>query len=312
MSDPADPQALRARIEAARALLAEHDGPAALTPRLADPLPRLIEQCRAAAEAVAGREAEPLRTLHHFACTGGTVIARHLAVQPNTILLSEIDPFSRTQVDGMPLHFAPTDLIRHLRYSAREIPEPVIGAVFLGALAPLQAHCRASGSRLVLRDHAHSQFCHGTAPHDHPTLRGLLLRAYPVRSVVTVRHPLESWLSLRHNGWVHFAPATLEEYARRYLAFLAAYAGVELVRYEDFVADPEARLEALCTTLELPFAGLQEELLDLMPLTGGSGRTGRKIAARPRRAVPPEVAEQAAQSPQYAALCARLGYDPAP
>ncbi|SFU17866.1 sulfotransferase [Sedimentitalea nanhaiensis] len=303
MSDPGD---LRARIETARALLAAHDSQAVLTPRLAKPLPDLIAQCRSRSETQT--RAEPVRSLHHFACTGGTVIARHLGLQPNTVLLSEIDPLSRSSNERHKKPFAPTDLIRHLRSSTREIPDAVIEEVFLGALAPLVEHCRSTGRRLVLRDHAHSQFCQGEAPHDYLALRALLLRRYPVRSVVTVRHPLDSLLSLRHNGWVHFTPQTADEYARRYLAFLDAYEGIEIFRYEDFTADPETQLGAICAALDLPFTGVQEDLTILMPLTGGSGRSGPRILPRARREVPDEIARQCEQSKHFSALCLRLGY----
>ncbi len=312
MSAPTDARALLARIEEARALLNDHDHQKALTPRLADPLPSLIQQCRALSEDARQAEADPVRCLHHFACTGGTLIARHLAVQPNTVLLSEIDPLSRHHIDGSPPRFAPTDLIQHLRYSPRAMSEEVIGEVFLAGLEPLLADCRGRGRRLVLRDHAHSQFCHGAAPHDRPTLRALLMRRYPVRSVVTVRHPLDAYLSLAKNGWLHFTPGTLDEYACRYLAFLDAYEGVEIFRYEDFLAAPELHLRTICQALDLPFAGVQTELVAVMPLTGDSGRGGRSLQVHPRRPVPDDIADAARASHRYAALCARLGYDPAP
>lgn len=312
MSAPTDAEALLARIEDARALLNDHDHLKALTPRLADPLPSLIQQCRSLSEEVTQTEAEPVRCLHHFACTGGTLMARYLAVQPNTVLLSEIDPLSRHHIDGSPPRFAPTDLIQHLRYSPREIPEEVIGDVFLAGLEPLLADCRGRGRRLVLRDHAHSQFCHGDAPHDRPTLRALLMRRYPVRSVVTVRHPLDAYLSLVNNSWLHFTPDTLDEYARRNLAFLDAYEGVEIFRYEDFLTAPEPQLRDICKVLDLPFAGVQAELVALMPLTGDSGRGGHGLQIRPRRPVPDDIAAAARSSKRYISLCDRLGYDPAP
>lgn len=312
MSAPTDAQALLARIEDARALLNDHDHQKALTPRLADPLPSLIQQCRTLSEEVTQAKAEPVRCLHHFACTGGTLMARYLAVQPNTVLLSEIDPLSRHHIDGSPPRFAPTDLIQHLRYSPRAIQEEVIGDVFLAGLEPLLADCRGRGRRLVLRDHAHSQFCHGDAPHDRPTLRALLMQRYPVRSVVTVRHPLDAYLSLTNSNWLHFTPDTLDEYARRNLAFLDAYEGVEIFRYEDFLTAPEQQLRDICKVLDLPFAGVQAELVALMPLTGDSGRGGHGLQIRPRRPVPDDVSVAARSSKRYISLCDRLGYDPAP
>ena len=44
-------------------------------------------------------------------------------------------------------------------------------------------------------------------------------------------------------------PATFDEYCRRYLAFLDAYAGVPVVRYEDFVASPQRAIERVADFL---------------------------------------------------------------
>lgn len=37
----------------------------------------------------------PIRTIHHMACTGGTVFSKCLAVMPNVALLSEVNPLNR-------------------------------------------------------------------------------------------------------------------------------------------------------------------------------------------------------------------------
>ncbi|MBD3828421.1 hypothetical protein, partial [Stenotrophomonas sp.] len=137
-----------------------------------------------------------MRLLHHFACTGGTLIAKCLAALPNTLLLSEIDPLSRLRVNPHNPHFAPSDLILHLHYSLRGVEDEDIVAVFLGGLAALLDRCDRVGRRLVLRDHAHSQFCHGPQIPDRPTLAAIVGRLRPVRGVLTVREPMESYLSL--------------------------------------------------------------------------------------------------------------------
>jgi hypothetical protein len=130
---------------------------------------------------------------------------------------------------------------------------------------------------------------------------------HSVLAIVTVRHPLDSYLALAANEWIHFLPNTLEEYARRYLAFLEDHEHLPRFRYEDFVADPAATLYEICLALELPFNEGVFDSLGIVGLSGDSGRSAAVIGARTRRTVPPEVEVQLA-SPVFRNLCETLGY----
>lgn len=253
----------------------------------------------------------PVRSLHHFACTGGTLIAKCLATQPNVVLLSEIDPLSplAQPKKHVPQPFAPSDIIYAMRNGLRPSDEKTVLAVFGAAITELHRQLEAQGRYLILRDHAHSQFCTSAAHDQRPSLREMLLERLPVRSAVTVRHPIDSFMSLRRNGWVHFSPATLEEYCQRYLAFLDRHEGLPVLRYEDFVEEPDAVLERLCTALELPFRAGSAELIGAVSLSGDSGRSGTTIAPRPRGAIPEDLLREAGASAGFEALCDRLGYD---
>lgn len=273
-------------------------------------LAALLDSCEA--RLAAPLAPEPVRTLHHFACSGGTLIAKALSAMPNTVVLNEIDPLSQihTQVPKQP--FFPTDMIAALRYSPRPIGDDTLLEVFGAGLLALRDDMTRRGMRLVLRDHAHSLFCTDHAPADRPDLYTVVRRISPVRGVVTVRHPLDSFLSLKHNNWVHFSPGTLEDYSRRYLAFLDVHTGLPVVKYEDFVTRTDETAARLCEILELPFDPCFETVMPLARLSGDSGRSSAVISARPRRALPPELIEEAGRSPSYDRLCARLDYRPQP
>lgn len=275
-----------------------------------EPLPSLLAQCEAACTAI--RPPQPLRTIHHFACTGGTVMSKALFALPNTVVLSEIDPLSTIMLstEGA-VRFAPTDLIYGLRHSVRAVEDSVIIATFLAALEAAKSGLEEGGRYLVLRDHAHSQFC--TQAVDfvaRPTLHEIMAGRFRMRSVLTVRHPLDSFLSLIKNGWVHFSPGTLEEYARRYLAFLDRHKGVPVVLYEDFISDPNAALRSMCDHLDLPFSPLATDLIGAVRMSGDSGRKEGPIGPRPRRDVPKELEAQQGESPSYRTLCERFAYAP--
>ena len=293
-------------VEAALALVRDYAGadPATLP---AEPLPSLLEQCHRMLDET---RPAPIRLLHHFACTGGTVLAKCVAALPNALLLSEIDPLSTvTYATGQPI-FAPTDLVLNTRYAARDQDETVLIEIFRGGLDALRAAAGRKGQHLILRDHSHSHFCVDIDPESRPTLREMMPADVPLRSVVTLRHPVDSWLSLSRMGWHGtMRPATIDEYARRYLAFLARHEGCPQLRYEDFLENPAARLADLCTWLDLPWS---EDALDLFPMirmSGDSGRSGGILTPRSRREIPPGLRAEIAESPDLHRLCAVTGYD---
>lgn len=300
------------RVQALQKSLQDHfseiGSGAALSNAQRNSLEALKERCQKASCTVSRHQ--PLRTLHHFACTGGTLIAKALASMPNTVVLSEIDPLSKMQFKGPKPNFCPTDLTPGLRYSAREIGDDTILGMFESAVVRLRDELDHKGLYLVMRDHAHSQYCTIQDPHARPNLHQIVSQIAPVKGLVTVRHPLDSFLSLTKNGWIHFSPGTIEEYCRRYLVFLMAHENLPLMKYEDFVAEPQSIAKTMCDHLDLAFDPDFEFLIPLARLTGDSGRSSSTITPRPRAPVPDDIRQGADRSQAYAALCERLDYDP--
>ena len=199
--------------------------PAALQRLAADPVAAEISAELAKQPA---RQKPLLRSVHHFACTGGTLISKCIAAMPATRLLSEVDPFSDLTHRQS---FLPTDLIGLSKKSSAPLSRDGQERIFMAGLAALAAETRAEGRDLILRDHTHGHYCYGEARRARPPLQVLLGKDYRLLSLVTVRHPLDSYISLVRQKWTHFEPANLEEYARRYLLFLDDYAGTDLLRH---------------------------------------------------------------------------------
>ena len=310
MASDRSSRALLSSLDEAVEMLRAHVGAGAELDAPSEPLPSLLEQCEAACAAIAGPH--PLRSIHHFACTGGTLMSKALFALPNTVVLSEIDPLSTAAVrERGPVPFAPTDLILALRHSVRRVEQETLIATFLAGLAAAKEGLECDGRHLVLRDHAHSQFCVPDVDHAaRPTLREMIAERFEARALVTMRHPLDSFLSLASNKWMHFEPATLEEYARRYLAFLERHEGVPVVFYEDFTVDPDAVLRRMCELLELEHAPLAIDLIGAVRMSGDSGRSDARIGPRPRRKVPEAIETQRSTSESYRALCIHYGYAP--
>ncbi|MEP7300649.1 MAG: hypothetical protein ABI699_03910 [Caldimonas sp.] len=270
----------------------------------------LLEQCLLLCEQQAATRPEPVRTLHHFACTGGTLISKCIAALPNVQLLSEVDPLSPIGVNPDKPRFAPTDMGAQMRQSTRGTSQDLLIRMFQGDLRLVFDEAVRNGQRLVIRDHAHSHYCIGDDVPDRPTLRELLPADLPLRSVVTVRHPLDSYASLVELRWAHFLPSTIDEYCARYLRFLKAYEGLTVIRYEDFVRTPRDVMRQLGQILDIPYAEDFAELRDAFKISGDSGRTGLAIEPRKRRAVALSLMAEAGRSENYHRLTSRLGYEP--
>lgn len=272
------------------------------------PLPSLFERCHQIVARSERRGSVPVRTLHHLACTGGTLISRCLAAMPNIRLLSEVDPLNQQTGKAQ---FAPSDVVRLSRFAARPVTMEKEVDIFLGGLRVVMEDSTASGLTLVLRDHPHSMFHNDLAPKERPTLREMLQGKFPLLSAVTVRHPLDSYLSLCTQGWNrHFSPNTLNEYCLRSHRFLDRHDDLALFRYEDFISAPEEAMQGLCDVLSLTYNPDFPQLFQALKLSGDSGRKGMEIKLHPRRQIPDEIGVQLPKSAAYAALCERLGYLP--
>lgn len=270
------------------------------------PLPSLLDRCHQIVARSTRRDPVLIRTLHHLACTGGTLISRCIAAMPNVRLLSEVDPLSPLMGS---VTFVPSDVIRLSRYASRPVTTETEIKIFLAGLEAVLHDSRREGLDLVLRDHSHSMFNHSASSLDRQTLREMVRDLAPLRSLLTVRHPLDSFLSLVKMGWhKHFQPETLEEYCKRYGQFLNRHDDLVPMHYEDFVEAPEERMRWICTELDLAYDDSFLHTFQAVTMSGDSGRKGDSIRHHPRRPVPDEIAVQIPKSAAYAALCDQLGY----
>jgi len=274
---------------------------------LSDPLPSLLEQCKELSKVPADCS-DTIRTIHHFACTGGTLVAKCIASMPNTQVISEAQPHSQ-MVAVREQRFAPTDLIHLVRASSRGSTTELDSKIFNAGLDVLFEDCRSKGISLVLRDHAHSKYCTGKEILNVPSLLNTIRPKRSLQSIVTVRHPLDSFLSLENNDWKHFEPFTLAEYSRRYLKFLRDHRELQIIKYEDLVEDPETWMRSLCARLDIGFNNAFMAMIGVHRLSGDSGRSASRIAKRAPREINESVtAELTGSNESYRALCNELGY----
>ena len=245
-----------------------------------------------------------LRSIHHLACTGGTLFGKCLASMPNVALISEVNPMNRSGGN-----FAPSNPLLLLEKSYRNFSTEEKINSFKLQIKDATKICQQDDVDLILRDHSHTDFYFGEKESKICPIYKNLRDEYDLISVVTVRHPLDSYISLDEKGWITFNPGDLNDYCRRYLAFLDEYSSLEIYRYEDFCEDPATVMQQLCDHLKIDYDPEFINNFGRHQLTGDSGRKGlNTIEKRPRKQVPKKIEEQIDNAEHYAKLLNRLKY----
>ncbi|GAC13366.1 sulfotransferase family protein [Aliiglaciecola lipolytica] len=248
-----------------------------------------------------------LRIIHHFACSGGTLISKCISALPNTFLLSETHPLSMNHISGKP-KYLPSDVTTLARYAKVPDVEALAKHLFANNIKDTERFVREQGGLLVLREHSHIDFCVGTTINDSGVVFDCLKEIFDVKNLVTVRHPIDAYISLVSNDWVQFSPATFDEYCFRMLRFLDIYSYCTVLKYEDFVSDPDKHMRLICSELELTFDSSYRSTFSSSLVTGDSGRSGNVIEERERRPIEPDLAKEIKTSKNFKILVKRLKY----
>ena len=265
--------------------------------------------------------AEPcIRILHHWACSGGTILSRCVAALPEVLLLSEVHPLAYLRLHDPSSAYAPTDLIQQLCLPHNGRDPALCLASWNGAIDALQQQALLQGKQLVLRSHSHVDFFCGALPANQPFVSRSLTPRHRLVELLSVRHPLDSWISIQAQQWDrHMRFGSFGGFCERAMAMLDACQGMPVLVYDQFSADPASGLQQLCSALQLPHHPDSLDHLAGVTLSGDSGRSADRISPRPRRPITPalrteleaSLAGDASHSP-YQQLCERLGYDPNP
>ncbi len=241
-----------------------------------------------------------IRTLHHTAATGGTLITRCIANLDSICLLNEINPMAPL----FPAHiFEPLNLVSQLIRSYPDLAAPLRSEHFHNQLEIALKVCRSKRQTLVIRDHAHSDYM---IDEPRPSSLLSLLASHARLSLVTIRDPIDSFLSCKKNNWV--SSLDFNAYCERQLRFMDDFATIPCLKYEDFCDEPVASMKRICSILSLDY---QKECLNKVPaikFSGGSGRVSDTIERRPRRPIPPGDEDMIRSSTLYREFCQRFGY----
>jgi hypothetical protein len=253
--------------------------------------------------------------LRHLARSGGTVISRCVGCMQGVVLLSEVHPANMAVTQPVKQARAWFGLVTDADITRWKRAGP---PTMLQFLALCEQRARAKGRRLVIRDWTHMDYI--GVPYGRPAmgfaLKDALGGAYEVAEAVTVRHPLDQFISLAK---MHIMQGRLtpEGYLRGCAAFAAHAADVGFVRYEDFTHDPETALRTLCERLTIAYDPSWRErwasyrtITGDVPEGGSRGASSAEIRPLPRAAAPEGLRERFLANDDYHASCRLLGYEP--
>jgi hypothetical protein len=240
-----------------------------------------------------------IRIIHHLACTGGTLISKCISAMPNIFLLSETHPYTALHLGGGKPKFSPTDISTLCRHAQIPNIELLLKELFLQSILITHKHVANCGGTLILREHTHSDFHVGNRILDRASVIDALSDHFNIKSVLTFRDPIDSYLSLRLNKWMHFTPGTFEEYCARILLMIEAYKEAPIFHYEAFVKSPHETLLDLCKALSIDYDETWQNIFDMARITGDSGRSSSVIATRMRHEFDADIADEIASSESY-------------
>lgn len=260
-----------------------------------------------------------IRIIHHWACSGGTIICRSIANLQNVVLLSEVHPYAYLRLIKPEPSYTPTDLIQQLCLPHNEADPVFCLAAWRGAITALAKKVADNNKVLVLRSHSHIDFFTGAQPETEHCITRILRDIHVTNALLTVRHPLDSWISIQRMSWDrHFRFGTFEEFCLRAIILVQASVGLPVVRYEEFTLNPDEGLKAVCINLNINLDTTQSSAFDLVRLSGDSGRSSNQIQPRNRRPVPKALyaeiyaMDRHGAGSAYLRLCSSLGYNPDP
>jgi hypothetical protein len=269
----------------------------------------LLSRCEAVVKQGQQTNKPILRVIYHFACSGGSLVSKCIGVMPNTFLLSEVHPLSTLHLQfADKARYLPTDYTTLSRYANIPNIDELSEELFLSSVKGIERHVRYQGGKLVLRDHSHVDFCAERKMVEKSTLSKILSDSFTLLNVVTIRNPIDAYLSLKKNGWVHFSPANFDEYCRRLLSFTAQFKRKDIVRYEDFVDSPDRTLKKISRKLDLQFSPDYRDLFNTVRVTGDSGRRSDKIAPRERRDYDSRFKKEVNKSKYFRIVSKKYGY----
>lgn len=238
---------------------------------------------------------------------GAPLVTQCLGAMSNIVMLSRIHPTGVNRINPIEQAYKwfglLTDADIERMKSQPDWP-------YLEIMQMIAERADAKGQTLIIADWSDLDFI-GDKPISelsgiflHPT--ALEARLDPT-SVALVRHPVDQWIHLKNQLGPN-APS-IEIFLRGYRRFSDCLEGIEIIRFEEFLADPAKVLQTLCGYLDVPFnSDWETGWKDYRFVMGEPAR--EKPEDEPLIVLDDEIMQAFESNPDYAPTIEKLGYVP--
>jgi len=249
-------------------------------------------------------------------CTAGTFITKFICERLNPdYLIAESNPwslyFASSKQDFNPLYpaffSAASGLLSHSSHLE----------IFSACMDKFLKIASDNSSRLVvIRDHIFSEFfiSNQSLQKTPYWVQYLALKNIDFRVLFTVRHPLDSYLGLKHSFPGQAKDFTLQSYSECYINAFTSYANsckISLLSIEDLSEKIDAHeviLDLLSWARKSEEVQSSELSFSSWDSSGASGRASSRPIRFTRRLFGSSIRREVISSPSFAGLCAQLGY----
>ena len=224
--------------------------------------------------------------LHNMPRSGGTLVSKCLGSMGSNILLSEIHPGAQ--------HALSFNALRQAQQWHGLLPDLDLKQVkFIDAISQIQSEVSKSNKNLILRDWSHVDYLGPPVtnePENTPKLLDVLSTHFEIRSIQLVRHPLDTWLSLRRLNLIKKHKIDVNQFLKAYCHYLDKTQCDYRLVYEDFLKAPDQQLSQACNKLGLSFdPAYKDRWFNFDKITGDTSNSSSlretpSIQFRPRRA----------------------------
>jgi hypothetical protein len=243
-----------------------------------------------------------INTLHHLPGSGGTIITKLIDdAFKSAVVLSEINP-KRLKTNGKWKLHPLTQLEKGYKKISNEAKKS-FEVIFKKEIRKVVSICEKRSMKLVLRDHLAQDFIFDDTCES--SLLRLLRNDFPINPILTVRDPVDVWLSFQVNDW---KISNIDEFLKTYAKVLNNLDYADVLRYEDFVNDTKETLEMVGDIIGSIPNSIGGNVSQRNHFTGDSGRSGTKVRPRPRRRISFYEVYKFRNSSLYSKICDRFDY----
>lgn len=270
-------------------------------------------------------------TIHHVASSGGSICSQFFAACSKAILISEVYPKGKVILKNSVGYSPGNPMALYLQNKGEDLSPKLKEKYFLRQLELIIEDAACSEKNLLIREHTHSCFPFKEKQQKRLGILGLLsthegeeiLKKRNLiipQPLLTVRHPLDSFISSRKRNWHknYSDDGSLDAYCRALLNLYEVYSSelnAVIMRYEDLCINQKLFAQKLRKKFDLhEFSIPSEQEVNLCQVTGKSGRKSQKIQFRPRQncLIDKDLELEIASSKNYDKACNLQGYNPDP